>query len=166
MTISFHPNRLPFHGILTLVDQPSDKSPAGARGHRVILTRAAAEAALPTLLGMAIDYCPTWDKHDARNKIGVITAARLDGAALRVSGHIYGYDFPNFTGAIQAQAAAVGEGTLGMSYELADSRVEDLYAEVWKLTRVTFTGAAILLKDKAAYRGTEFHLGVEGGAAE
>ena len=30
-----------------------------------------------------------------------------------------------------------------MSYELADARVEDMRAEVWKLTRVTFTGAAI-----------------------
>jgi hypothetical protein len=36
--------------------------------------------------------------------------------------------------------------------------VEDMLAEVWKLTRVTFTGAAILLKNKAAYRLTDFVL--------
>ena len=46
-----------------------------------------------------------------------------------------------------------------MSYELADCRIEDMRAEVWKLTRVTFTGAAILLREKAAYKGTSFALG-------
>ena len=45
-----------------------------------------------------------------------------------------------------------------MSYELADARVEDMRAEVWKLTRVTFTGAAILLREKAAYLGTSFRM--------
>jgi hypothetical protein len=47
---------------------------------------------------------------------------------------------------------------MGMSYELADARVEDMRAEVWKLTRVTFTGAAILLREKAAYRATSFRM--------
>jgi hypothetical protein len=32
-------------------------------------------------------------------------------------------------------------------------------AQVWTLTRATFTGAAILLRDKAAYVGTSFRLG-------
>ena len=53
-TVHGHPNRLPFEGCLTLVDIASDKAPSGARGHRVLLTRAAAEAALPSLLGMAV----------------------------------------------------------------------------------------------------------------
>ena len=61
-----HPNRLPFEGVLTLVDVASDKAPSGARGHRVVLTRAAAEAALPSLLGMAVDYKAGFDGHDAR----------------------------------------------------------------------------------------------------
>ena len=54
--VNGHPNRLPFEGCLTLVDVPSDKAPSGARGHRVVLTREAAEMALPSLLGMAVDY--------------------------------------------------------------------------------------------------------------
>ena len=33
-----HPNRMPFEGVLTVVDAASDKPPAGARGHRVVLT--------------------------------------------------------------------------------------------------------------------------------
>ena len=72
-----HPNRLPFRGVLTLVGTASQRSPSGARGHRVMLTRAAADAALPSLLGMALDYAPSLDAHDARRKIGIITAADI-----------------------------------------------------------------------------------------
>jgi len=115
-----HPNRVAFHGVLTVVNAASDKAPAGARGHRVLLTRDAAEKALPSLLGMAVDYRPGWDGHDARRKIGLLTEADLDGQQLVVRGYLY-------------------------------ARVEDLRAEIWKLTRVTFTGAAILLREKAAY---------------
>lgn len=152
--VDAHPNRVPFEGVLTLVNAPSDKSPAGARGHRVLLTRAAAEKALPSLLGMAVDYRPGWDGHDARRKIGVLTEADLAGNKLMVRGYLYARDFPDVARAIQAQAA----NALGMSYELADCRIEDMRADVWKLTRVTFTGAAILLRDKAAYRATSFAL--------
>ena len=149
-----HPNRVAFEGILTLVNAPSDKAPAGARGHRVMLTREAAEKALPSLLGMAVDYRPGWDGHDARRKIGLLTEANIVGNKLAVNGYLYARDFPEVTQAIQAQEPRA----MGMSYELADARVEDMRAEVWKLTRVTFTGAAILLRDKAAYRSTSFRM--------
>ena len=72
-----HPNRLAFHGVLTLVGIASRRAPSGASGHRVMLTRKATEAALPSLLGMALDYAPALDAHDARRKIGVITAAEI-----------------------------------------------------------------------------------------
>lgn len=75
--VARHPNRLAFRGVLTLVDAPSDRAPAGARGHRVLLTCAAAEAALPPLLGMGLDYTPSLDGHDARRKIGIITSAEI-----------------------------------------------------------------------------------------
>jgi hypothetical protein len=149
-----HPNRVPFEGVLTLVNMASDRAPAGARGHRVVLTKEAAEKALPSLLGMAVDYRPGWDGHDARCKIGVLTEANLVGKKLVVSGYLYARDFPEAAKAIQAHAPEA----LGMSYELADARVEDMRAEVWRLTRVTFTGAAILLRDKAAYRDTSFRM--------
>jgi len=71
------------------VDVASDRAPSGARGHRVILTRAAAEAALPSLMGMAVDYKTGWDGHDARQKCGIITTAELDGRKLRVAGFIF-----------------------------------------------------------------------------
>jgi len=47
---------------------------------------------------------------------------------------------------------------MGMSYELADAHVADMRDTVWRLTRATFTGAAILLREKAAYRATSFHV--------
>jgi hypothetical protein len=149
-----HPNRAPFEGVLTVVNAASDRAPAGARGHRVMLTREAAEKALPSLLGMAVDYRPGWDGHDARRKIGLLTEADVIGSRLVVRGHLYARDFPEVAEAIAARASE----SLGMSYELADARVEDMRAEVWKLTRVTFTGAAILLRDKAAYRATSFRM--------
>ena len=152
-----HPNRVPFEGVLTLVNAASDKAPAGARGHRVVLTREAAENALPSLLGMAVDYRPGWDGHDARRKIGLLTEADVVGERLKVRGYLYARDFPEVAQAIQASATA-DPGAMGMSYELADARVEDMRAEIWKLTRVTFTGAAILLREKAAYRATSFRM--------
>jgi len=148
-----HPNRLPFEGILTLVDVASDKAPSGARGHRVVLTRAAAEAALPSLLGMAVDYKAGWDGHDARQKCGIITAAELEGKKLTVAGFLFSRDFPEIE-----QRVGI-EGSMGMSYELAEAHVADMGAQVWTLTRATFTGAAILLREKAAYRGTSFRVG-------
>ncbi len=155
--VAGHPNRLPFEGCLTLVDVPSDKAPSGSRGHRVVLTRAAAEAALPSLLGMAVDYKSGWDGHDARQKCGIITSAELEGQRLQVKGYLYARDFPEMEAKIAAGASARGS-EMGMSYELADAHVADMKAAVWTLTKATFTGAAILLRDKAAYRGTSFRV--------
>jgi hypothetical protein len=159
--VAGHPNRLPFEGCLTVVDLPSDRAPSGARGHRVVLTRAAAERALPSLLGMAVDYKAGWDGHDARQKCGIITAARLEepgeGRRLLVSGYLFARDFPELEAKMH-QVAASAAGAMGMSYELADARVADMRAPVWTLTQATFTGAAILLREKAAYRGTNFRL--------
>jgi hypothetical protein len=152
--VEAHPNRVSFDGVLTVVNTASDKAPAGARGHRVLLTREAAEKALPSLLGMAVDYRPGWDGHDARRKIGLLTEADLVGLRLVVRGYLYARDFPDVAQAIHAHASA----GLGMSYELADARVEDMRAEIWKLTRVTFTGAAVLLREKAAYKCTSFRM--------
>jgi hypothetical protein len=106
---------------------------------------------------MAVDYKTGWDGHDARQKCGIITTAELDGRRLRVAGFIFAKDFPE----IEQQMHADGANTLspmGMSYELADAHVADMRAQVWTLTRATFTGAAILLRDKAAYQDTSFRV--------
>jgi hypothetical protein len=155
-----HPNRLPFEGCLTLVDVASDKAPSGARGHKVVLTREAAETALPSLLGMAVDFKAGWDGHDARQKCGIITSARLEakaeGRRLMVAGYLYAKDYPEMEARL-GDVTAQGND-MGMSYELADASVADMRAPVWMLTKATFTGAAILLREKAAYRATSFRV--------
>jgi len=190
--VAAHPNRAPFRGVLTLLDTPSDRAPAGARGHRVLLTRAAAEKALPSLLGMALDYAPGLDRHDARRKVGIITEANvvdsklgrrltlmnadknknnqrssalisgeLVGTAIEVAGYLYARDFPEVLRELRKQIPAGGgraASQLGMSYEITDARVEDVRAAVWVLTDCTFTGAAILRRDKAAYAQTWIEL--------
>lgn len=171
--VASHPNRIGFRGVLTYVDVASDAAPSGARGHRVMLRRGATEKALPSLLGMALDYAPALDRHDARRKVGVITQADLldrasasqsstdrnvcatlprnaGGTSLAISGFLYGRDFPELVREMRAK----GPSVLGMSYEIAEAKIDDLGADVWEVTDFTFTGAAVLRKDKAAYRET------------
>ena len=155
-----HPNRLPFHGVLTLVGIASQRSPSGARGHRVMLTRGAADQALPSLLGMALDYEPALSGHDARRKIGVITRADIVPmpqsktstftGQVAIGGYLYAHDFPDVVGEMRA----LPEGTLGMSYEIANITVPNQDAAIWAVTSFTFTGAAVLRCDKAAYPQT------------
>jgi hypothetical protein len=166
--VAGHPNREPFRGVLTLIDVPSDKAPAGARGHRVVLTRSAAEEALPSLLGMALDYSPSLDRHDTQRKVGIITRAEIVGKALELGGYLFAKDFPDVVKEIgrsgrdplgsDRRGLLGARRNLGMSYEIADASVADLRAKIWTLTHVTFTGAAILRRDKAAYRDTWIEL--------
>lgn len=158
--VNGHPNRLPFHGVLTLVATPSRRPPGGAEGHRVMLTRKATEEALPSLLGMALDYSPALNSHDQQRKIGVITSADLEslkpgsgdpGAQVTVRGFLYEHDFPDVVAELRA-----GQGTLGMSYEITNAAVASKVSPIWAVTSFTFTGAAVLRRDKAAYPETEF----------
>jgi hypothetical protein len=162
-----HPNREAFRGVLTLVDVPSDKPPAGSRGHRVVLTRSAAEKALPSLLGMGLDYSPSLDRHDTRRKVGMITRAEIVGRTLELGGHLFARDFPEIVKEIgksprhkagQPPASQASLHALGMSYEITDARVADIRSSIWTLTHVTFTGAAVLRRDKAAYHDTWIEL--------
>ena len=152
--VAGHPNRIPFEGVLTTVDEASTSPPSGAKGHRVLLTAKAAHEALPSLLGMAVGFTPEYDGHDVRRKCGLITNADVVERELRVSGYLYGRDFPEVIKRLDTGPP----GCMGMSYELADAVVENMLAEVWTVTRATFTGAAVLLRDKAAYRATSFRL--------
>src|SRR5208282_3935310 len=92
--VAGHPNRAAFRGVLTMVDVPSQRAPSGAKGHLVVLTKKAAEAALPSLLGMALDYSPSLDRHDVRRKVGVITRAEIVGRNVELGGYLFARDFP------------------------------------------------------------------------
>jgi hypothetical protein len=235
-----HPNRAAFQGVLTMVDVPSQRAPSGAKGHLVVLTKRAAEAALASLLGMALDYSPSLDRHDVRRKVGVITRADIVGRNLELGGYLFARDFPeiveeiakarrggdrklldcsreqralggtmhagvrqwepgrwtegyrlrsslraaaerivSLTAAMRRSSenikertggpsptiraevcmATAGTSGLGLSYEVTDVQLADTREQVWRLEKVTFTGAAILRKDKAAYRDTWIELG-------
>jgi len=201
--VAGHPNRLPFRGVLTLVGVASQRPPSGARGHRVMLTRAATEAALPSLLGMALDYAPSLDSHDVRRKIGIITEAELvpwlpasspecqaqgddrspstradrgrwpgltaekrqrarnecrSIGQVAVSGYLFAHDFPEVVAEMRAQAAGEAS-TLGMSYEIARVEIPNQNTAIWTATSFTFTGAAVLRRDKAAYPQTWIEIG-------
>jgi hypothetical protein len=151
--VAKHPNRKKFVGVLATVDAPSERAPSGARGHRVMLSRAAAERALPSLIGMGLGYTPKLDGHDARRKIGVITSAEIVGREIVIQGYLFARDFPEMIRELRMR-----DGELGLSYEVSDAIVEDMNARVWRLTDVTFTGAALLLREKAAYGQTWFRL--------
>lgn len=231
-----HPNRRAFQGVLTVVDTPSQRAPSGAKGHLVVLTKRAAEAGLASLLGMALDYSPSLDRHDVRRKVGVITRAEILGRNLELGGYLFARDFPeiveeiakaahpgsrrplnflggqkllanaagmnrsgsggwieghrlrsslraaaeqilslaasgrdskntrpcsaNFRGTIRAETdiATAGATGLGLSYEVTDVELANKAAQVWTLEKVTFTGAAILRRDKAAYGDTWIEL--------
>ena len=128
--VAGHPNRLPFRGVLTLVGVASQRSPHGAQGHRVMLTRSATETALPSLLGMALDYAPSLDSHDVRRKIGIITEANIHAVErgqrngrtgqMAVSGYLFAHDFPDVVAEMRQPARR--RSTLGMSYEIAKVR--------------------------------------------
>lgn len=143
-----HPNKVPFSGILTRIDEPSDNPVGGANGKRVLIPKAVAEAALASILGMGVDYAPGLSGHDAQKKIGVITAATIEGDGIHIQGFLYGADFPAVVADIQAR-----KSLLGFSYE-AQASVADWKADPVEVTGCVFTGAAILLKDKAAYTST------------
>ena len=162
-TVLDHPNRLPFEGILTRVDTPSDIPPAGSKGHRVCLARAAAEEGLASLIGMGVDAHPFLTQHAPRVKIGVFTEGWLDGDAVRVRGILYARDFPAEVAEIQRLAR---QGLLGMSFELAGAEIVDPAALIWQIRRCTFTGAAILQRAHAAYRSTALAAQGEGGGMD
>ena len=144
-----HPNKMPFSGVLTRVGLPSDAPPGGSGGRRVVVTKEAAEAAIGSLLGMAIDFTPDYDGHDTQAKIGIITSAVVNGNAVEIEGFVYASDFPAEAAHIRAHKSA-----LGFSFEAQRIRVADPSADPLVITECVFTGAAILRKDKAAYRTT------------
>lgn len=143
-----HPNKVPFSGIMTRIDQPSDQPVGGANGKRVLIPRAIAEEALGSLLGMGVDYQPNLSGHDPTKKIGVITAATIEGDGIHIEGFLYGADFPAVVAEIQSK-----KRLLGFSYE-AQTGIKDWNSDPIEVTSCVFTGAAILFKDKAAYTTT------------
>jgi hypothetical protein len=144
-----HPNRMEFTGVLAQVDRPSSYPPGGAGGRLVVMTRAAAEEALPSLIGMGVNYRPGFDGHLPQHKIGVVTEAMIEGDDILIAGHLYAADFPEIAANIRGL-----KDRLGFSFEASRVFVRDVDDDPLEITALTFTGAAVLLKEKAAYTET------------
>jgi hypothetical protein len=144
-----HPNKRPFRGILTRLDEPSDAPPHGTGDRRSVLTTAAAKDALATLLGMAVDFTADLTGHDVAQKIGVITEATIEGNAIVIGGHFFAQDFPAEMRRIDANKAA-----LGFSFELTPTAFTITADNHYRVDACVFTGAALLFRDKAAYHST------------
>jgi hypothetical protein len=151
-----HPNKMPFKGILTRIGKPSDAPPDGSFGKNILITVEAAQEALHSLLGMAIDYTSGYDGHDVKTKIGIITSADIEGDAITIAGFFYGADFPVEGAEIKAK-----QEELGFSYEARNLYSEDYTADPIVVNKCTFTGAAVLLKHKAAYKTTSIQAKAE-----
>lgn len=156
--VTDHPNRMPFSGVLLKLNQPSCAAPHGSNGKLVMMSSATAQAALPSLAGMAVDFTPDFDGHDPQRKIGVITAASIEGDDLKIEGFIYAADFPTEAADIKANKDA-----LGFSFEAQKIYVSSLDTDPLDITSCVFTGAAILLKDKAAYTTTSLAAAADTG---
>jgi hypothetical protein len=145
--VANHPNRMPFSGVLTFVNQPSDLPPGGSGGKRTYLPKDVAEKALESLLGMAVDFSDDLSAHNVTQKIGVITGAEIVGDEVRIEGFFYAADFPQVCTKIQDE-----KEDLGFSYEVrAQTRP---MGDLLQIVSCVFTGAAVLYKDKAAYQST------------
>lgn len=163
-----HPNKMPFSGFLVWLDEPSDKPPGGAGGRLVVMTEKAAEKAIPTLLGMGVNYNEKLDGHDVQKKIGIIAEADIrsdpqqsNRSGIYISGFIYASDFPNAAARIRAD-----KDVLGFSFEATDITLADPGADPLEIEGCVFTGAAILRKDKAAYSTTSLAAHAEGSTQE
>lgn len=144
---SGHINQMKFKGVLVTLDGPSTRPPNGSGGRRIYIPTSVAQAALPTLKDMGLNYKPDLDGHAPRRKVGVIKKAWIEGKNLWVSGIVWKKDFPEAEKDLK-------KDDLGMSFEASEIAVEDPNAEMWKLTHLTFTGATILYKTDAAYYHT------------
>src|SRR5262245_13471707 len=147
--IPHHPNRSAFTAVLTRIEEPSTRPPGGAAGHRVRISRAAAEAALPSLIGMAVNCSENLSDHAKQTKIGMITEAHIHGNDVVISGHLFEKDFSNEVACIRRNIQR-----MGASYEISDVEVRNPHDDIWDVDHLIFTGAALLFKDKAAYAQT------------
>jgi hypothetical protein len=119
-------------------------------GKRINITPGAGQRACGTLRGMGINA-----NHAVRDKIGIITDARIEGDALTISGFIRAADHPAEAARIQAEQA-----DLGFSFE-GHILASEPHTNPVLVTSLLFTGAAILRKDEAAYTATQINCSAE-----
>jgi hypothetical protein len=142
-----HENAYPFQGVLCRLDEPSFKPPGGASGHKVWISSAVAQKALPSLIGMPLNVKEgSYSDHDKTNPIGTVLRAWIDGQNLWIAGVLHGKYHPHAVATIKAN-----KDLLGLRYEVGNVAIRSENEDVWHLDAFEFTGVAALLKDAAAY---------------
>ena len=82
-----------------------------------------------------MDYSPTWDRHDVRRKVGVITRAEVVGRNVELGGYLFARDFPD----IVEEIAKSGGG---------------LYSERAQASRDAFAGGTVNIGAHARAAGS------------
>lgn len=135
---------------------PSDRAPHGASGKRVLMPVAAARAMLGSLTGMGVNIGNA-SGHNPGTKVGVIQAARIEGDAIMVSGHLGAADFPAEIRRIRSDLAR-----LGMSFE-GQFQFESANTDPLVIAGGAFHGACILPSAEAAYGSTRLAAAADKG---
>lgn len=142
-------NRQPFTGILCTLDEASVKAPMSKFGKRVVLTKAAAEKALPSIVGQPVNV--TWDSPDGKfsghdkTVVGIFTKGWIQDNDLWVEGYLFNETLPKICASIKQE-----KSDLGFSYEILSKSNRTNGDEVL-VDDFTFIGGTILYKSKAAY---------------
>ena len=158
-----HRNFVPFEGIAAFIDKPSER-PAHLvnfdteqieEGAPISFTRAAVEAALPTLLGMGLCFQEgSYQNHPPRSKCGVITEAWIEGDQLRIRGGIYALDFPDVSAELQKNYRHLALCPLMRDLEIDPKTLPELFS----VLKMTFTGVALMRVGTTGFDGTTIRI--------
>lgn len=158
---STNPDLMKFSATACYLDTPTDGTPEGGyEDYKVVI--ASDSAKVDSLVGMGVNcyWSDGWFSDGSDNlkghnpwfKIGVITAAEKKDNAVEVEGHLWKKDFADICDTIQC-----AKDSLGCSVEVYFDGVNINTAEkIQTGIGANFTGMAILYKDKAAFKSTDF----------
>lgn len=160
-TESDNPDLMKFSATACYLDTPTDGTPEG--GYADYKTIIASDSAkIDSLVGMGVncywaggwfdDPSDSFKGHDPWFKIGVITAAVKEDNAVKVEGHLWKRDFADICDTISC-----AKDSLGCSVEVHFDGVNvNTVDKTQTGIGANFTGMAILYKEKAAFKSTDF----------
>jgi len=142
-------NRQLFTGILCSLDEASVKAPISNVGKKAVITQAAAEKAIPSIVGQPVNVA--WNNPDGKfsghdkTVVGIFSKGWVQDGDLWVSGYLFNETFPKICASIKQE-----KNDLGFSYEILAKSYRTNGDEML-IDDFTFIGGTILYKTKAAY---------------
>jgi hypothetical protein len=147
-----------FHGILFNTNKASNKAPAGAQGHRILLEECVIKDALVQLIDKPIwmsgeiieRYSRRLGTHsihtnESSDIIGYIKHTEIVGDKFCIHGPIVVSDVSRI---LTLQAS---QEILGLSYDAIECLIDDLNEEIWSCSSATFFGVNVLPQHTTAY---------------